>query len=143
MVVFSLGILAGVGLCAAVPVFTALRTAEPLPPPPTEDPKLVVSSSWGRDLSSDTVVNVGIAAENISEETLEDLLANVTFWSAAGNVVDTVQAPSDKGLLRPGRVAYWDINVPWKGTMTQGGMTLDFEDRSGRQVPYINRESYF
>jgi hypothetical protein len=108
-----------------------------------EDPKLVVSSSWGRDSSSDTVVKVGITAENISEETLEDLLANVTFWSAAGNVVDSAQAPSDKGLLRPGRVAYWDITAPWKGAMTQGSVTIDFEDRSGRSVPFINRESYF
>jgi hypothetical protein len=78
--------------------------------------------------------------ENISEETLKGVRVEVTFWSAAGNILGTWTAPAKQPTLRPGDRTDWEIRVPWKGAMTGGGPTVRYRDASGKELPDLEQE---
>jgi hypothetical protein len=77
--------------------------------------------------------------ENISEKRLEGVTVEVTFWSAAMNVLGTWTAPAKQPSVGPGDWTDWEVRIPWKGVMTGGGPTVRYRDASGRELPYVDR----
>ena len=152
IVIFAAGVFLGAYL--RVPLWTAPPFREESRP----DPKLYVDFEWARGqvplgtlgwnpglkLDDDGLVYVAGHVENISEVTLEGLTVTVHFWSAADHIVEDVEVPVSEPSrpdrpLGPGEHAIWRLTAPWKGAMTEGGISVFFQDGAGASVEYLMR----
>jgi hypothetical protein len=79
--------------------------------------------------AGDHLVAIG-EIQNVSENSAANIVVTFTFTSATGSVIDV--GKDEVGLLEPGQKRAWKVAVPYRSSVTSGGINVEWLTRPPR-----------